>query len=79
MFTILSALAELESDMIGQQSNDGKLIKAKRAARGECKVPAGPKRQVFGREHVYDKKSGKWIWELKKKSQRQPGGQQLRY
>jgi hypothetical protein len=45
----------------------GKLKNAKKAARGECKVPAGPKRQVFGREHVYDKKSGKWIWELKKK------------
>jgi DNA invertase Pin-like site-specific DNA recombinase len=66
MLTILSALAELESDMIGQRSTDGKLIKAKRAALGDCKVPAAPIRQPFGREHVRDEKYGKWIWKLDK-------------
>jgi hypothetical protein len=70
MLTILSALAELESDMIGQQSTDGKLIKAKRAALGECKVPAAPIRQPFGRQHVLDKKSGRWIWKLDERKAR---------
>jgi hypothetical protein len=50
--------------MIGQRSTDGKLTKAKRAALGECKVPAAPIRQPFGREHVEE--NGKWVWELDK-------------
>ena len=51
MVTILSALAELESDMIGERSTDGRITKAKQG------VPTGGK-LPFGRE--FDKKTGEW-------------------
>ena len=53
-----------------QKSIDGKRKKAQKAAKGECKVPASPKRLPFGREQVFNEKSGKWIWRLKEKETR---------
>jgi hypothetical protein len=53
-----------------QKTISGKLKKAQEAAKGECKVPASLKRLPFGREQVFNEKSGKWIWRLKKKETR---------